>query len=123
MKLRHTFTKNVLMRMTVSRIKCMIENQKTIVNLPGSEVNVHDWIDEYCKVCGFCIKQCPTNAILEEPVLHDTGLITHTKQRNCFEYFARYYGCSICVKVCPFSRAGDTYARLKAVVREQDETI
>jgi epoxyqueuosine reductase len=88
----------------------------SIQNLPFSDGNVHDWIDEYCNVCGLCIKQCPTNAILDEPVVHQTGIITHTKQRACFEYFARFYGCSVCVKACPFSKAGDTYQRIKAVV-------
>ncbi len=88
----------------------------SIQNLPFSEGNVHEWIDEYCKVCGLCIKQCPADAILEEPVRHKTGLITYTKQRACFEYFVRFYGCSVCIKACPFSKAGNTYERLKAVV-------
>jgi epoxyqueuosine reductase len=91
----------------------------SIQNLPFSEGNIHYWIDDYCKICGLCIKQCPVGAILEEPVIHETGLITHTKQRACFEYFARFYGCSVCVKACPFSKAGDTYERLKVVVEKR----
>jgi epoxyqueuosine reductase len=91
----------------------------SIQNLPFSEGNEHDWIDEYCKICGLCIKQCPTSAILEEPVIHNTGRITHTKQRECFEYFARFYGCSVCVKACPFSKGDDSYERLKRVVERK----
>jgi ferredoxin len=92
----------------------------SIQNLPFVDTNDHDWIDEYCKMCGICIKQCPPQAILEEAVTHDTGRITNITQQTCFEYFTQFYGCSVCVKVCPFSKAGDTYERLK-VVFEKDK--
>lgn len=91
----------------------------SIENLPFSESNAHGWIEEYCKICGLCIKQCPSQAILEETVTHDTGRITNIKQQDCFKYFAQFYGCSVCVKVCPFSNAGDTYERLKAVLEKR----
>jgi epoxyqueuosine reductase QueG len=91
----------------------------SIENLPFVDSNDHGWIDEYCKICGICIKQCPPQAILEGTVTHDTGRKTDIKQQECFEYFAQYYGCSICVKVCPFSKTGDTYERLKAVVQRR----
>ena len=92
----------------------------SIQNLPFAETNEHGWIDEYCKTCGQCIKDCPPQAILEEVVTHDTGRVTRVKQKECFEYFAQYYGCSICIKVCPFSKTGDTYERLKVVTENQD---
>lgn len=90
-----------------------------IENLPFAESNDHKWIEEYCKICGICVKQCPPHAILEEPVVHMTGRITHVTQGTCFEYFAQYYGCSVCVKVCPFSRGPDAYDRLKQVVEKR----
>lgn len=90
----------------------------SIENLPFKDSNEHGWIDEYCKKCGICIKQCPPQAILERAVIDETGRVTNIKQQECFEYFAQYYGCSICVKVCPFSEVGDTYTRLKAVVEK-----
>ena len=91
----------------------------SIENLPFVDSNDHGWIDEYCRTCGLCIKQCPPQAILEEAVTHDTGRVTNVKQQDCFEYFAQYYGCSICIKACPFSEAGDTYERLKAVTEKK----
>jgi epoxyqueuosine reductase len=91
----------------------------SIQNLPFTGGNVHGWIDDYCKICGLCIKQCPTNAILDEPIVQQTGLVTHIKQRACFEYFAQFYGCSVCIKACPFSQTGDTYERLKAVIERK----
>ena len=36
------------------------------------------------------------------------------------EYFAQYYGCSVCVKQCPFSKGADAYERLKSVVEGRD---
>lgn len=91
----------------------------SIQNLPFVEKNDHGWIDEYCKMCGICVKQCPPDAILEEAVTHHTGRITNITQQTCFEYFTQFYGCSVCVKVCPFSKAGDTYERLKAVTEKK----
>ena len=90
----------------------------SIKNLPFSESNDHEWIAGYCNICGICIKKCPPKAILEESILHDSGLITNISQQDCFEYFAQYYGCSICVKVCPFSKSSDAYERLKAVKKK-----
>jgi epoxyqueuosine reductase QueG len=91
----------------------------SIEDLPFVDSNDHGWIDEYCKICGLCIKQCPPQAILEGTVTHETGRVTNIRQQECFEYFAQYYGCSICIKACPFSKAGDTYERLKAVIEKK----
>ena len=88
----------------------------SIENLPFAKSNDHGWIEEYCKRCGLCIKNCPSQAILEESVTHETGRITNIKQQECFEYFGQYYGCSVCIKVCPFSKSMDAYERLKTEV-------
>ena len=89
-----------------------------IENLPFSGSNPHGWIEDYCKKCGLCALQCPPKAILDEPVVSDNGLITHISQRECFEYFAQYYGCSVCIKACPFSMGRDAYQRLHTIFQE-----
>jgi len=86
-----------------------------ITNLPFVDSNPHGWIEDYCKTCRICVQECPPEAILDESESHDTGRVTHISQQECFEYFAQYYGCSICVKVCPFSNP-NAYDRLKSVV-------
>jgi hypothetical protein len=58
-------------------------------------------------------------AILEDTVMHDTGLMTNISQQDCFEYFIQFYGCSVCVKACPFSKSTDAYERLKQVVEKR----
>jgi len=87
-----------------------------IGNLPFAESSIHGWIEDYCEICGICVQQCPPKAILDESVTHETGRTTHISQQDCFEYFAQNYGCSVCVKVCPFSESADAYDRLRTVV-------
>ncbi|MFQ6125852.1 MAG: [Fe-S]-binding protein [Candidatus Heimdallarchaeota archaeon] len=87
----------------------------SIKNLPFANSNDHEWIANYCNICRVCIKQCPPKAILEDSILHDTGRITYISQQDCFEYFVQYYGCSVCVKVCPFSMSSEAYERLKTI--------
>jgi epoxyqueuosine reductase len=83
----------------------------SIENLPFCEENEHAWIEAYCQRCRVCVAKCPPQAILEQPVRHDTGLITCIEREKCFPYFVEQYGCSICVRVCPFHKTG--YAKLK----------
>ena len=83
----------------------------SIENLPLNEDNNHDWIETYCKTCRICIKQCPPQALYGEPVAHINGQLTFVENELCFPYFSDYYGCSICVKVCPFNHV--PYEKLK----------
>jgi len=76
----------------------------SIENLPFSENNEHTWIRDYCDNCGVCIRRCPPKAIHETAITHDSGRITHIERDTCFPYFLEYFGCSICIKVCPFNR-------------------
>jgi epoxyqueuosine reductase len=75
----------------------------SIENLPFANENEHSWIEGYCNSCRVCIKECPPHALYGEPVLHDSGRLTYVENELCFPYFDDYYGCSVCVKVCPFN--------------------
>ena len=83
-----------------------------ITNLPFATENSHEWVPEYCATCGNCIKNCPPKAIYEKPIKRENGLLTHIENEKCFPYFASNYGCTICIRVCPFSTTG--YDKLKA---------
>jgi len=85
------------------RIAVVLTN---INNLPFSKQNSHQWIEQYCDACGICVKKCPPQAIFTNRKYNDNGFITHIDRSKCFPYFANEYGCSICIKVCPFSRIG-----------------
>lgn len=92
----------------------------SIQDLPFVNSNNHGWIEDYCSGCGLCIEQCPAKAILDNVIVHETGQVSRVIQDLCFRYFVQYYGCSVCIKACPFSESGDTYERLKALVRESE---
>jgi len=76
----------------------------SIENLPFSTGNAHQWVEEYCAACQVCIHKCPAKAIREEPVRHANGQITYVDNERCFPYFSDYYGCSVCIAVCPFNK-------------------
>jgi epoxyqueuosine reductase len=83
----------------------------SIENLPFSTGNEHQWVEEYCAACQICVRECPVEAIMPEPERHGNGQITYVDNERCFPYFSDYYGCSVCIAVCPFSRSG--YEKLK----------
>lgn len=73
-----------------------------IKNLPIKENKQLDWISEYCKKCGLCIKKCPSKAIRSDPITINEKHVDYIDYDRCVNYFAQHYGCSICIKVCPF---------------------
>ncbi|MHA2295014.1 MAG: 4Fe-4S dicluster domain-containing protein [Candidatus Hodarchaeales archaeon] len=77
----------------------------SIENLPSSSQDSSQaWIVDYCTNCRACVKKCPTGTILEAPIVNDNGIITHTDNEKCFPFFTSNHGCTICIKVCPFSK-------------------
>ncbi len=85
----------------------------------------HRWIEEYCTHCQRCQKACPTEAILKQKIIN-TGQIkglgpvrTSIEREKCYPYFNETLGCSICVKVCPFSRANGTYEHLEKLMQKR----
>jgi epoxyqueuosine reductase QueG len=74
----------------------------SIENLPLGRENPHAWIGEYCDLCKLCAKECPPQAFHEQPVARANGLVTCVVDDLCFPFFAENYGCSVCIRVCPF---------------------
>lgn len=91
----------------------------TNLKLPTNVNNAHDWIWEFCSKCGKCIRKCPVNAILEEPIPQPAGHYTCVEGESCLNYFAKNYGCSICIKVCPFTTKG--YEKIKRSFVKDEE--
>jgi Pyruvate/2-oxoacid:ferredoxin oxidoreductase delta subunit len=87
----------------------------------------HKWIENYCKICQICEKKCPTKAINSKKIVivddvPGVGAIrTCIDREKCFEYFFKTLGCSICVKVCPFSKGLDTYTKLKNIIKTNQQ--
>ena len=92
----------------------------------------HSWIEDFCQSRQKCRRSCPTGAILEEKVTTFTGLdvIGQTKtcidREKCFPQFCKTLGCSICIRVCPFSKGQEAYEKIKrqqesAAVKEKSD--
>ncbi|AWW74394.1 hypothetical protein CD351_08145 [Erythrobacter sp. KY5] len=81
-----------------------------IENLPEPE-NPYLWIREVCADCRKCVRSCPPGAIEAKPVDKANGYKRAIRATACRDYFARNWGCAICVKVCPFSELG--YDKIK----------
>nr|MDO8080780.1 4Fe-4S dicluster domain-containing protein [Candidatus Freyarchaeota archaeon] len=89
-----------------------------IRNMPYTDSQEHKWISDFCSNCGLCVKECPSGAILETPIVNQNGTQTTIDQKKCFPYFATNFGCSVCIKVCPFnimehSKIKETYQHKK----------
>jgi len=85
-----------------------------IKNLPISDQdkNEHLWVREFCAMCKKCIRQCPVNAIFNQPVPRGDGGMQTIDHAACRDYFTQYQGCAICLAACPFSQSG--YEKIKA---------
>ena len=83
----------------------------SIKNLPITDANEHGWVVDYCTGCKVCLKKCPPKALYDTPVDHGNGRITYVDNDLCFPYFSDFYGCSVCVSVCPFNHV--PYKQLK----------
>ena len=68
-------------------------------------------MEDYCTICHVCVHKCPVEAILAEPQRHENGQISYVINERCFPYFSDYYGCSVCIAVCPFNHTA--YETLK----------
>lgn len=84
-----------------------------IENLPLIEGDEHAWVLDFCEACKRCIRDCPVDAFYDQPIQHDNGLVTVLDNEKCFPFFAKFHGCSVCIKVCPFNRQG--YDKIKEV--------
>ncbi len=82
----------------------------------------HAWIEEYCKTCQICYKEClddATDAIQEEKTIYNDQIPTIGRLARgidpvkCHPMFLKFVGCSICVKVCPFSQGKGSYEKIK----------
>lgn len=93
----------------------------SIDNLPVSETNSHSWVGDFCDKCGRCIRTCPSKAIRERPLVHESGRRTHIIRDQCLPVFVTKQGCTICIKECPFSKKNyeDIYKRMRLIKKKK----
>jgi len=61
-------------------------------------------VDEFCTNCRLCADNCRGEAIPLEKTLVYGKMRYRIDPYRCLPEFARYDGCGICIKVCPFNR-------------------
>ena len=77
------------------------------------------WIEKYCESCKRCQRECPTDAIQETKKVYNDQIETIGRLSRCLDpikchpQFSKFGGCSICVKVCPFSKSNGIYQNIK----------
>jgi epoxyqueuosine reductase len=92
-----------------------------INNFPYAKTGEHQWIKEYCKNCGLCIKKCPNKAIFETTKTTINTRVRHIEYDKCMSCFNQNFGCSVCVKVCPFTKSG--YEKLHTIHLKQKKDL
>lgn len=77
-----------------------------ISNLPLETDNPHTWVRDFCAKCHKCVRECPAQAIFQQPRVQANGRVKCIDGKACLDYFAANHGCAICIDVCPFSQMG-----------------
>jgi epoxyqueuosine reductase QueG len=77
-----------------------------ITNLPLEFDNEHLWVRDFCAMCRKCIRECPPQAIFDQPRPRGDGGWQCIDHSRCRDTFQQNFGCAICLAVCPFSQAG-----------------
>lgn len=94
----------------------------SVENLPIREIPDTSWVKDFCRKCGACIRACPSKAIHQTPLPIDSdnsGCPVYIDYTRCANPFSRQFGCSVCIKVCPFSRLG--WERVKESAEKNKE--
>jgi ferredoxin len=73
-------------------------------DMPWTGGEQHSWVLDFCDRCNLCVKRCPGGAIYTEPHPNTPSVFTTIDNAACAPWFSLYLGCSVCIKVCPFSR-------------------
>jgi len=68
--------------------------------MPTTRKNAMADVRTFCETCKQCILSCPGKAFYQPPLEKENGVVTHIDLEECYPYFARFMGCSICIKVC-----------------------
>ena len=60
-------------------------------------------MEEYCRTCGSCVKNCKGGAAYEKPVekVSGRGVLTHIERSKCIASILKNSYCSVCLKICP----------------------
>lgn len=73
----------------------------TDADIPDSLKRNFDELEEFCKNCSSCVKNCKGGAVYETPIKKDSGILTHIDRSKCIDSLLNFNYCSYCLKICP----------------------
>jgi len=73
----------------------------TDAHIPESSKRNFNEIEEFCKSCDLCVKDCRGESVYKEPIKKDSGIITHIERSKCISSILKNNYCSNCLKICP----------------------
>ncbi len=77
-----------------------MEHDTTDADIPNTLKRDFSEMEEYCKKCGSCVKNCKGGAILENPIEREGGLVTRIDRAKCMQSLLNNNYCSFCLKIC-----------------------
>lgn len=74
----------------------------TDADIPESPERDFSEMENFCKKCGACIKNCGGGAAFEKPIekVEGSGIITHIDRSKCIYSLVNNNFCSVCLKIC-----------------------
>jgi epoxyqueuosine reductase QueG len=74
----------------------------TDADIPESPERDFREMEDFCKNCGACIKNCKGGAILESPIekVEGSGIITRIDRSKCIDSLVNNTFCSYCMRIC-----------------------
>ena len=73
----------------------------TDAEIPISPKRDFNELEEYCKSCGICVKNCKGGAVYEDPIQKGSGITTHIERSKCIQSILDNNYCSYCLRICP----------------------
>jgi ferredoxin len=73
----------------------------TDADIPDSVGKDLKKLEDFCRNCGACVRECKGGAAYETPIYHeDSPAITHIDRQKCIDSLVNNNYCSYCLKIC-----------------------
>jgi NAD-dependent dihydropyrimidine dehydrogenase PreA subunit len=63
-------------------------------------------IHAFCQTCQICVNRCPGRALMRDKIWWRGIEKNKLYYKRCRPVMARYYGCGVCMRVCPIQKYG-----------------
>ncbi|TFF89640.1 MAG: hypothetical protein EU548_07090 [Promethearchaeota archaeon] len=74
----------------------------TDAEIPITQKRNLDALEEFCKHCGACVRECKGKAAYQEPINRENSPhVTHIDRSKCIRSILDNNYCSYCLKICP----------------------